>query len=673
LSPNKNSIFRAKQGWFSILATILVVASFLGIPGNLTGHTGETEELHFCILHTNDMHSELIPHSPTVDYRPGEENPAIGGIARLAAAVKEIREHKTEEGEPVLLFDGGDFLGGGAFAWLALNGCAAELTIMQEMGYDAVTIGNHEYDYGADVLAQYLLLAGYPAAHQRTLVLASNTEVPLEHPLRSENLYKQTGIFELENGLKVGVFGLIGKDAIQLLTGTGQVQFLDQCDTARQMVDELEKQGADVIVCLSHSGVIEDRELSRVVQGIDVIVGGHCHTALHEPVLEGSTIIVQAGSLGEYLGQLDLVYDSSTDKVRVCNEENEHPFLIPVDSSFLSEPEIDALVQEYTLILNAHVAEVTSGEFDDIISTVARADFVLTNQPLLSETPLGNFVTDAMRMVAQEVTGKKVDVASLANGCIRTDILPGTMEYSAGNISFYEIAHATSVGHGSDRYAGCPVVSAYLTGEEVRRLLEITILAQRLVGDAAFIHFSGLRYSYNPSNAVLLTIPFINVPIPTTRAVTRAELYIGDGIQPVNSEEYIPLKRGDENLYQVVTDGYILSLSPLIKERLPQLEIVPKNADREPVPPERFDELIVHQADGTELKIWEAVVIYAAAQMPGLDGIPLIPDYYEGVAGRITITWTFPLVGWLILILAAIVAGIVVLILRRRKYKRAVT
>jgi 5'-nucleotidase/UDP-sugar diphosphatase len=670
---NRNNLFRANKGLFYILITILVVASFLGIPGNLKSYAGEAEELYFCILHTNDMHSELIPHSPAVDYHPAEENPAIGGVARLATAVDEIRENKTKEGEPVLLFDAGDFLGGAAFAWLALNGYAAELTIMQEMGYDAVTIGNHEYDYGADVLAQYLIQAGYPEAHQKTLVLASNTEAPPEHPLAASSLYRKTGMFELENGLKVGVFGLIGKDAIQLLAETGDVQFLDQHEVARQEVDELEEQGADVIVCISHSGVAEDRELAREVPGIDIIVGGHCHTALYKPVLQDATIIVQAGSLGEYLGQLELAYNSNTGTVRVRNKENDRPFLIPIDSSFACDPEIDALVREYTLILNAHIAEMTGGEFDDVMSTVARSDFVLSNQPPLSETPLGNFIADAMRMVAQEVTGKKVDVAGQVNGCIRTNIYPGTMEYSAGNISFYEIAQATSVGHGRDGYAGCPIVSIYLTGEELRRLLELTVLMQELMGDSAFIHFSGLRYSYNPANAVLLTIPFVNLPIPTTRAVTGAELYTGDGIQPVNSEEYVPLKRGDEKLYHVVTDAYILLLSPLVKDLLPQLEIVPKNADGEPVPPERFDELIVHQADGTELKIWESVVIYAAAQPPGLDGIPLIPDYYEGIAGRINKIWTFPLVGWLLLILAVIVAGIVFLVLRRRKHKKAAT
>jgi 5'-nucleotidase/UDP-sugar diphosphatase len=666
---NRSSLFRSKKRLFCILITILVVVSFLTIPGNLQSYSGETPELYFCILHTNDMHSSLIPHSPAVDYDPEQEDAAIGGFARLATAMDEIRENKTAEGEPVLLLDAGDFLGGTAFAWLALSGYAAELTIMQKMGYDAVAIGNHEYDYGPDVLAQYLLKAGYPEAHQKTLVLTSNTEAPSDHPLAARGLYKKTGMFDLENGLKVGVFSIIGKDAIQLIGDAGDVQFLDQYETARQAVDELKAQGANVIVEISHSGVDEDRELAREVPGIDVIVGGHSHTALFKPVLEGATIIVQAGSLGMYLGQLELAYNPNTGKVRVCNEEDSHPFLIPIDDSFACDPEIDALVQEYTLILNTRVDEMTGGEFDDIMNTVARSDFVLSNDPPLSETPLGNFITDAMRMVAQGVTGKRVDVASQAAGCIRTNIFPGTTEYSGGNVSFYEIVEATSLGYGLDGYAGCPIVSVYLTGEEVRRLLEVNILLQEFMGDSFFLQFSGLRYSYNPTNAVLLTIPFINLPIPTTHAVSRAELYTGDGIQPINSEGYVPLKRGDENLYHLITDAYILLFLPLVTNMLPQMEIVPKNADGEAVPLERLDELIVHHADGRELKVWEAVVIYAAAQLPGEDGIAQIPDYYADVAGRINKTWTFPLVGWLILIPAVTAVGTVLLVFRRRKHK----
>jgi 5'-nucleotidase / UDP-sugar diphosphatase len=669
LMHHRGNVFSANKGVSWILTTILIAALLLGIPGNLEGHSGETEELYFCVLHTNDLHSALIPHSPAIDYHPEKENPTIGGFARLATAVDEIRRNKMAEGEPVLLFDAGDFLGGAAFAWLALQGHAAELTIMQKMGYDAVVIGNHEYDYGPDILAQYLLKAGYPEAHDKTLVLASNTGAPQEHPLAAQDLYRNIGLLELENGLKVGVFGLMGESAVLVIGETGDVEFLDQHEAARQAVDKLKERGADVIVGITHSGMHEDMELAREVPGIDVIVGGHCHTALYQPVLENDTIIAQAGSLGRYLGQLELAYNPDTAEVRVRNEENNRPFLIPIDNSFAFHPEIDAMVTEYTLILNAHVAEMTGGKFDNIMSTVARSDFVLSNHPPLSETPFGNFVTDAMRMVAREVTGERVDIAGQANGSIRKSIFPGTMEHSAGNLSFYEIVEATSMGYGRDGYAGCPIVSLYFTGEEVRRLLEIGILLQEFIGDSFFLQFSGLRYSYNPANALLLTVPFTNLPIPTARAVTMAELYTGDGIQPVDGDEFVPLNRGDENLYHLVTDAYLLLFLPLVADMLPQLEIVPKNADGEPVPLDRLDELIVHHADGRELKVWEAVVTYAAAQPSGVDGVPRLSDYYESTAGRIYQVWTFPLVGWLYLILAVVVAGTVFLLLRRRKRK----
>jgi len=668
---NGNSLFKTSKGLFFILTSILVVVSFLGFPADLNSQSGAAEELYFCILHTNDMHSALIPHSPAVDYRPGEENPALGGFARLATAVEEIRENKSREGEPVLLLDAGDFLGGGAYAWLALNGSAAELTIMQEMGYDAVTIGNHEYDYGPDVLVQYLFKAGYPEAHEETTVLASNTEAPSDYPLAAQGLYRKTAMFELENGLKVGIFGIVGKDAVLVIGDSGDVQFLDQHQTARQMVDDLEEQGADVILAISHSGVDEDRELAREVPGIDIIVGGHCHTALYKPVLQGTTVIVQAGSLGMYLGQLELAYNSNTDKMRVRNEENNNPFLIPIDNSFACDPQIDTLVQEYTIDLNAYIEEVTSGEFDDIMSTIARSDFVLSNLPSFDETVLGNFVTDAMRFVAQEFTGEKVDIAGQANGNIRSSIFPGTMGYSAGNISFYEIIEATGVGRGLDGYPGCPIASVYLTGEEVRRVLEISILLQEFMGDSYFLHFSGLRYSYNPTNAVLLTVPFVNLPVPTMRAVTRAELYTGDGIQPVNGEEYIPLKRGDEKLYHLVTNAYLLLLLPLVKDMLPQLEVAPKNVDGESLPLDRIDELIIRHADRRELKLWEAVLIYTADQPSGEGGVPQIPDYYSNVSGRIIKVWTFPLIGWLLSILVVIITAIIYLVIRRRKHRNS--
>jgi len=649
-----------------IMPAILVIASFLAIPADLGGAPGDTGELYFSILHTNDMHSELIPHSPAVDYATGDGDLSIGGFARLATAVSEVRGEKADEGEPLLLFDAGDFLGSGPFAWLALNGSAPELSTMQEMGYDAVTIGNHEYDYGPDVLAQYLTKAGYPQAHEKTLVLASNTKAPADHPLAAPGLYRDTGMFELDNGLKVGVFGIVGKDAIMSMGDAEDMQFLDQQETARRMVEELQAEGADVIVCLSHSGVDDDRVLAREVPGINVIVGGHSHTELFEPVVQGGTIIVQAGALGEYLGQLELAYNPDTGKVRVRNGEDDQPFLIPVDSSFAPDPQIEVMVQEYTAELNAYVENVTDGEFDDVMGTVARSDFVLSNLPAFSETALGNFVTDAMRFAGEEFTGQRVDIASEASGNIRKSIFPGTTGEFAGNISLYEIIEATGVGRGLDGRPGCPVASVYFTGEEVRRLLEISVLLHRFMGDSYFLQFSGLRYSYNPTNAVLLTVPFINVPIPTTRAVTDTELYTGDGIQSVNGDGYAALNRGDQQLYHVVSNGYLLLFLPLARDILPQLSVVPKKADGEPVPMDSLDELIIRHPDGRELKVWEAVLLYAQAQPPGEDGVPEVADYYDGIAGRIAKVWTFPFIGWILIILGVIIGGLAYLLIRRR-------
>jgi 5'-nucleotidase/UDP-sugar diphosphatase len=650
-----------------IMQAILVIASLLAVPADLVGAPPDTGELYFSILHTNDMHSELIPHSPAVDYGTGGDDSAIGGFARLSTAVNEIRDKKEEAGEPVLVFDAGDFLGSGPFAWLALNGSAPELSVMQEMGYDAVTIGNHEYDYGPDVLAQYLLEAGYPQAHQKTLVLASNTKAPADHALVALGLYRESGMFELENGLRVGVFGIVGKDAIMSMGDAGDMQFVDQQETARGMVQELQAQGADVIVALSHSGVDDDRELAREVPGIDVIVGGHSHTALFEPVMQDSTIIVQAGALGEYLGQLELAYDSETGKVRVRNGEDGQPFLIPIGSSFTPNPQVEAMVQEYTVKLNSYVENVTDGEFDDVMSTVAESNFVVSNLPSLSETALGDFVTDAMRFAGEEFTGERVDLASEASGNIRNSVFPGTTEQSARNISLYEIIEAVGVGRGLDGYPGCPIASVYLTGQEVRRVLEISVLLQRFMGDSYFLQFSGLKYSYNPANAVLLTVPFINLPIPTTRAVTDAELYMGDGIQSVDGEEYVPLDRGDQRLYHVVTNAYLLLFLPLAADVLPGLAVAPKKADGEPVPMDSLDELIIRHPDGREVKVWEAVLFYAAALQLGPDGMPRIHDCYDGLAGRIVRVWTFPLIGWLLLALAVAVGTITYLAVRRRK------
>lgn len=623
-------------------------------------------ELSLTILYTNDEHGALIPHSPAVDFHPYRENPAVGGYARLAAVVEEVRQKKEAAGEPVLLFSGGDFIGGTAYSWLAPLGYAPELSIKQKIGYDAVIIGNHEYDYGPGVLAKYLKEAGYPEAHQETAVLASNTLAPPDHPLAREQLYRENHLISLDNGLKVGLFGLMGKDAVAVTTANEPVEFSDQHQAARRMVETLEQQGADLIIALTHSGVEEDRGLAADVAGIDVIVGGHCHTALEEPVIVNDTIIVQAGAHLEYVGHLELTLDLSSGTVSIRNDPDQAPFLKKLDHSIPLHPGIDEAIGAYTDILNEYIEEKTQGRFQHILDPVAFSEFKLPDYPPLQETPMGNFVADAMRLVTAEKTGHDPDFAVQANGVIRGSIIPGAMPHSYGKISFYDLVELVGLGMGEDGHAGYPLIAAYLTGDEIRRILEVAVLMEEVMGNTYFLQFSGLRYDYNPHNAVLFTVPFLNLPVPTTRAVVNAEKYTGEGRQVPGEGPYVPIEKGDEELYCLVTDAYIASFLPMVGEMIPRLDVVLKDRDGTPVAVEDIEKLIVHIND-EELKVWQAVVEYAADQPVGDSGLPEIEPYYAAPAGRINPVWTIPLIMWPLVFFLTLALGGCYLYRRRKK------
>jgi 5'-nucleotidase / UDP-sugar diphosphatase len=629
----------------------------------LTGAAASADStLTFTILHTNDEHSTLLP-SPRSDHHPELANPTRGGIARLAQAVADIRARKAAHGEPVLLVSGGDFIGGSAFAWLLLEDRAPELSLMVEIGYDVVTIGNHEYDYGSDRLARYLTAAGYPAVAARTALVASNTLIPPTHPLADAGI-RQTHLVTLDNGLTIGFFGLLGRHASGLVPLAPPVAFADPVATALAAVAELRGAGADVIVAVTHAGTAEDVVLAERVPGIDVIVGGHTHEALYQPVERGGTVVVQAGSMLSYLGVLELAYDTGTGRVSVRNGASGQPHLQPIDHTVPEHPAIAAAMATHTDHLNAAVQRLTGGRIRDVDAVVVTADFALPNRPRLQETPMGNFVTDALRAVGSSVTGAPADFAIQANGVIRGPITPGVMPYAAGGVTFFDLMERVGLGMGPDGEPGYPMISVYLTGEEVRRILELSLLLSRLRGDPFFLQFSGLRMSYDPRRVLLGTIPFANTPVPTTRAVLSAER--GPAIVSDGPALYAPLPRGDQTLYHVITDYYLAAYLPLVGQLLPSLGLEMKDRAGRPITPEAA---IVYR-DGAELKVWQAVVEYAAAQPPGPAGLPQIPAYYAEVAGRMQVTHATPLWIYPLAVLAAAVALIAVL---RRRKRRGLT
>ncbi len=635
--------------------TFLLILCSLAFTFSAFGQTDEGT-YRFTILHTNDEHSHLIPH-PLADYHPEHGGSAVGGFARLAGAVNQIRSAKEQQNEPVMIFSGGDILGGPAFGWLPLKeGVAAEMKLFQAIGYDAVTIGNHEFDYGPDVLANYLKAAGYPEASSKTVFLGTNTRPPADHPLGDLGI-KNHYIKELENGLRVGVLGLLGDDAINKTADPGPVEFDDPIEAARQAVAELKAEGADLIISVNHSGVYEDRLLARELPEINIIVGGHTHTALYEPVFEGETVIVQAGSYLRYLGRIEFEWNRSEQTLTVLNEKNGNEFLIPLDSSVEPDEEIAAKVEEYRNLLNKWVAELTDGRVTRIDQPVAQSNFSLTGGRFQQESTIGNYITDAMLYAAREATGNQIDVAAQANGAIRANVRPGVEEWSEGQITFYDLIMATGLGSGDDGNPGYPLVSFYLTEDEMRRALEVSVLLSELLDNSYFLQFSGLRMAFGPNRAVLFRIPFNGTPIPTSRAVLSAELQTGDG-------DFRPLKRGSDELVHVVTDRYIAGFLPLVGEIVPNLSIQFRDESGNPV---ELDDIIIRQ-NGEELKVWQAVLNYTLSHQIGEGELPLIPSRYETTEERMRAIYTLPLWVWPLAIFIAAVS-IVVYIIRRRRRK----
>lgn len=609
------------------LKKILIIFLFLVIFSTAAATVSSAEELKFTILHTNDEHSSLIPHSPAVDYEPeindSEIDRTVGGFARLATAVKNIKREKQAAGEEVLLLSAGDFLGGSPFSWLSFREEAAELKLMQELGYQAAVIGNHEFDYGPEMLADYLREASYPESHEDLTILASNLEADADSLFVQENLYRQKRIIELDNGLKIGLFGVQGENSAALIKDQGNLVFNNSFKTAAAMVAELENE-VDIIIALNHSGIRDDLKLAHQLPEIDLIIGGHSHTVLEAPIDTGKTIVAQAGSKLEYLGRLELSYNQEQEELNLNQEESS---LIKIDSEIKTDPEFEKKIDQYREKFNQQLAEL--GTYNQHLETIAESDFVIRSAPPLTETPAGNFITDAMRLQTEEIIEKNVDVAVKTNGSIRKDIVPG----KNGEITFYELAETVGLGRGRDNYPGYPIISAYINGRELKELLEVAVLLEEFMGNYSFLQFSGLRYNYDPEAAVLTTLPISNQPVPSLSAVEEAEIYAGPGVQDKDGTEY--KKIYDDQLYRIITDSYLLDYLPIMNKSLPQVNIMPKNAEGEVLLPENKEEFKVYKAEDRELKIWETVVNFAAEQKVNKEGTAEIPDYYREKAGRI--------------------------------------
>lgn len=576
--------------------------------------TGDTRSSSLVILHTNDLHSYLMGHDPEADYTPLSPNDdaTVGGFARLAAQISNERAAAAKT--PVLLVDSGDFMMGTPFEVLALSK-AAELVEMGWMGYDAIDLGNHEFDWSPRGLAG--IIAAARAGGFSVPLLASNMQYDPVSPadddlqlLEFAGAIQRTTIKTLSNGLRVGIFGLLGKSAAQVTPQARPLTFADQAATAQAIVDRLRNvDKVDLVICLSHSGTDEsghgeDEDLAQAVgaagrPGIDVIISGHTHVALTNPVQVNNTLIVQAGSYGTNLGRLELrVSRGPNAAVSVSSYK-----LIPINDSILGDGPTQARVDRYIDAVDSLVAPF---RYRAVLSNTS---FDLP-APVFGESGLGNLVADAYQAVVSGIEGP-VDLAVESSGNIRSGILKGT----TGRVWFADLFRVLPLGIGPDARPGYPLVSFYVSGRELKAGMEIT-------GASTDVLRSN-DYFLQVSNGTTVTFAFAAAPFNRVRSIR--------------------LRSGDVDLadtsrcYKVVSTLYLGSLLGLVSQFTGgALSITPKLSDCQ-TPIRDLNTRIVRFGGppaAQEMKSWLALVQYLSA-LRDSTGNPVIPATYSAPQGRI--------------------------------------
>ena len=587
----------------------------------------------FTILHTNDLHSNFIGMAPAADYTPLtlNDDSTRGGFARLATRIRE-RRAATEGLGPVLVLDAGDFTTGTAFA-AATREMGGELRLLAMLGFDATTFGNHDFNFGPEGTAASIVAA--VEAGQVPPILATNSDfsAPAQAVAGLQQLTRQGRIRNYlvieRGGIRFGLFGVLGREAAIYSVSAAPVTFTDPIDAARATVAMLrDTEKVDVVIALSHGGVRRnpdgtytegaDVRLAAEVPGIDVVVGGHSHTVLTSPIMaKGRTPVVQAGHNGRYLGELTVTINGGTLAVDACQVH-------PIDDTILGDTAISEVIEGF----KKRVTEVVFAPRGFAINQpLVRIEKDLTNasSDLAASTILANLCTDAYR----KATGARI--ALTANGLMRNGLSRG----NTGVQSVYDVFAVAPLGTGVlDTTPGNTLVTGYLTGKEIKNVLEFCLSGSPARPGDYFPRASGLRFTYDPAR-------------PKFDMVT--EVALGDLDRGYSA---IDITGGDDQIYGVTCPLFFaLMVIAIPKFTGGKLALVSKNKHGQPlqsrieaiavpapVTPDLplpqtgtsidVAEVVGSSAGGTpvEIKEWQAIMDYLQALPAAVAGeLPIVP------------------------------------------------
>ncbi|MEX0366409.1 MAG: bifunctional UDP-sugar hydrolase/5'-nucleotidase [Ruegeria sp.] len=382
-----------------MLTRFLTTVATLGLTAGMAA-----ADYKLTILHTNDFHSRFEPISKYDSGCGAEDNAegkCFGGSARLVTAIEEARGRA----ENSILVDGGDQFQGSLFYTYYKGKVAAEM--MNKLGYDGMTVGNHEFDDGPEVLRGFMDAVEFP-------VLMSNADVTKEE-LLADTLMKSAVIEK--GGEKIGLIGLTPEDTPDLASPGPNITFSDPAAAVQAEVDKLTAEGVNKIVVLSHSGYGVDQRVAAETTGVDVIVGGHSNTYLSNtsdkavgpyPTVVNGVQIVQAYAYGKFLGELNVTFDDDGNVVEAVGEPLVMDGTVSEDEGTVAR--IKELAQPLEEIRNKVVADAAAPiEGDRAVCRV-------------QECEMGNLVADAM---LDRVADQGVTIAIANSGGLRASIDTG--------------------------------------------------------------------------------------------------------------------------------------------------------------------------------------------------------------------------------------------------------
>lgn len=602
--------------------------------------TAYEDDKELAIVFTHDLHSHIDPFSFN-----GED---IGGFSRIKTHIDSIKA----DYENTVVVDAGDFSMGTLYQSI-FKTSGAEYSLLGKMGYDAVCFGNHEFDYGFDGISN-MVHSAKSNSSPLPPILSANINASASG--MSDSILTDINVCDYTiktfGDIKVAIFGLLGSDAVSL-SGDSNLVFEDYIESAKSTVSEIKSlHSPDVIICLSHSGTgdtvnDEDIKLAKDVPDIDVIISGHTHTYLEDPILVGDTIIGSCGEYGKYVGSiiLDLYNNNSLITYK----------LTKIGSDISADDNIELEIEKYKNDISKYLNQFGYESADQIL---AYSPFDFPEQEVMSnnlmEHQLGNLISDSYVHAFKLAEGDNyvpIDVSVAPAGVIRASI-------DKGNVTVAQAFEISSLGIGLDGVAGYPLCSVYLYGYELWNLAEVDASVS-LIMPYAQLFCSGMNYSINTNRM------FLN-------RVYDCWLVDKDGNR---------VEIEDNKLYRVVSGLSSAKLLGTVKSKsFGLLEITPKDANGDPI--EDLDSFIAKDSNGAEIKEWKALADYLASFAKDANGTPTVPERYISIEGRKSINSNFSLgqmfiswnkVSWIIFFAIIIVISIItfiVLVLIKRKNKK---